>query len=113
MKCPALLEAEIFCAFQQKAQRGETGGAAPGELFGKFLADVEPGRIVLFPLGGDVIEESLYVARLCFANQPPVPLRTLGGIHLATALLLSCERVLSTDDRMKAAAKVLGLVAVK
>jgi predicted nucleic acid-binding protein len=109
LKSSSLVEAELFFALQQKWLRQETSGATPEDLFGKFLSDVRLGRIHLLPVGADVIEESREVARLCLAAQPVRLLRTLDGLHLATARLLSCDRVVTTDDRMKAAATLLGL----
>lgn len=108
LRSSSLLEAELFFALQQKWARGETGSRSPESLFEEFLEDVERGRILLYPLGGDVIEDSRRVARICFNHQPSVPLRTLAGLHLATARLALCERVLSTDLRMKNAAALLG-----
>jgi predicted nucleic acid-binding protein len=109
LKSSTLLEAELYYAFQQKCLRRETDGATPDDLFEKFLSDVRCGRIQLFPLGADVIDESRNVARICFASQPVVSLRTLDGLHLATARLLNCGRIFTTDDRMTSAAKVVGL----
>jgi predicted nucleic acid-binding protein len=108
LKSSALLEAELYFALQQKWLRKETEGAAPEDLFEKFLSDVRYGRIQLFPLGTDVIEESRNVARICFDAQPAVSLRTLDGLHLATARLLNCGRIFTTDERMKSAAKLIG-----
>jgi predicted nucleic acid-binding protein len=109
VKSSSLVEAELFFAFQQKWLRQETSGVTPESLFERFLSDVQLGRIQLFPLGADVIEESRTVAHLCFTAMPVRPLRTLDGLHLATARLLACNRVITTDDRMKAAATLLGL----
>ncbi|HQZ27272.1 MAG TPA: type II toxin-antitoxin system VapC family toxin [Verrucomicrobiales bacterium] len=109
LKSSSLLEAELYFAFQQKWLRQETNGKTPDRLFEEFQSDVNFGRIQLFPVGSDVIKESREVARLCFDVRPVKMLRTLDGLHLATARLLACERVLTADDRMKAVAGVLGL----
>jgi len=109
LRSSGLLEAELFFAFQKKWARGETGSKTPEDLFEHFLDDVDLGRILLYPLGRDVIKESRKVAQACFASEPIVPLRTLDGLHLATARLAKCERVFSTDARMKQAAVILGL----
>ena len=42
--------------------------------------------------------------------QPPIHLRSLDGIHLAAALQAQCHTLITTDQRMKAAAAMLGLV---
>lgn len=108
LRSSSLLEAELFFALQQKWARGETGTRSPESLFEEFLDDVERGRIHLYPVGSDVIEESRRVAQVCFNHQPSIPLRTLDGLHLATARLAHCDRIFSTDLRMKSAAALLG-----
>lgn len=109
VRSSTLLEAELFFAFHQKWMRGETGPESPEELFGRFLEDVARVRILLYPFGRDVIEESRKVAGICYASEPTVSLRTLDGLHLATARLANCDRVLTTDSRMRTGASLLGL----
>lgn len=108
LRSSSLLEAELFFAFQQKWARGETGSRSPESLFQDFLEDVEGGRIQLYPMGSDVIAESRRVAQACFNRHPALLLRTLDGLHLATARLARCDRVFTTDLRMKTAAALLG-----
>jgi predicted nucleic acid-binding protein len=103
-----LLETELFYAFLRKERQDETGGLSAVRLFKAFRADVEKGRMILLPLGNDVYEESRRIARLCHAHHPPVMLRSLDGLHLATARLSGCDQVFTTDARMKAAAVLLG-----
>lgn len=103
----ALVRVELYDAFAQKAAREETGGRSGEQLFAGFQSDVELGRIQLLPFGDDVAFEARKIARLCYESTPPVHLRSLDGIHLATATLANCGRILSTDIRMNAAAALL------
>ena len=103
----ALVRVELYYAFAQKAAREETGGRSGEQLFAGFQSDVELGRIQLLPFGDDVAHEARKIARLCYESSPPVLLRSLDGIHLATATLANCDRILSTDIRMNAAAALL------
>jgi predicted nucleic acid-binding protein len=102
-----LVRIELSYAFQQKEARNETGGRSADQLFDDFHADVERGRIQLLPFGDDVSVEARNIARKCCMGSPPVLLRSLDGIHLATAMLSGCRRVLSTDNRMNTAAAML------
>ena len=108
----ALLEAELAFALRQKELRGEVvpGGAAA--LLRIFRNDVTAGRFVLFPLGADVIRRAAALADEAAALRPPCPLRTLDGLHLATAVILRCNRIATTDTRMKAGAQLLGIPVV-
>ena len=106
-KSSALVRVELFYAFQQKFVRGETGGRSASELFADFESDVQLGRIQLLPFADDVALEARKIAHLCYQASPPILLRSLDGIHLATATLGACGRILSTDVRMNAAAAFL------
>lgn len=102
-----MVRVELYYAFQQKVTRDETGGRSANQLFDQFDGDVERGRIQLLPFGEDVSIEARNIARQCYAGSPPILLRSLDGIHLATAMLAGCRRVLSTDHRMNTAAAML------
>lgn len=104
-----LARTELCYAFQQKAVRGETGGQ-PAEMLFEFLEkDIRMGRIRLFPVGSDVLERAEQIATRCYGASEPIFLRTLDGIHLATAQLTKSRTIISTDDRMNSAAKRLGM----
>jgi len=102
-----LVRVELYYAFQQKAARDEIGGRSAEQLFDDFHSDVEQGRIQLLPFGEDVAFEARKIAQQCYASSPPVFLRSLDGIHLATAMISKCRRILSTDNRMISAAALL------
>ena len=102
-----LIQVELYYAFQQKMAHNETGGRSAGQLFADFRSDVEQGRLHLLPFGEDVASEARRIAQTCCESSPPVHLRSLDGIHLATAILSGCQRILSTDTRMNCAAALL------
>jgi predicted nucleic acid-binding protein len=47
------------------------------------------------------------IAARCYRAPKPVPVRTLDGLHLATAVLPKCRAVATADRRMQAAAALL------
>lgn len=102
-----LVRVELYYALLQKAARGETGGRGADELFSDFQTDTDRGRIQLLPIGDDVLTAACDIAKACYAASPPILLRSLDGMHLATAMLAGCSRILSTDNRMNAAAAML------
>lgn len=104
-----LTETEIYFAFQQKACRNETSGRSANTLFSLFQRDVGANRICFVPWGGDVFQKARELADKCYAASPAVFLRTLDGIHLASAVLASCKRLHSTDVRVREAILCLGL----
>jgi len=105
----ALLSAELIFAFHQKEFRGELRPGDGDRLYDRYLSDVARGRFLLLPVGDDVRDEARTIAAACFSSAPVIPLRTLDGLHLASARLSGCRRILTTDDRMSKAAQRIGL----
>jgi predicted nucleic acid-binding protein len=104
-----LARTELYYAFQQKALRGETGNRRAETLFDFLEEDIRIGRICLFPIGSDVMKRAEDIASKCYGATEPIFLRTQDGIHLATAQLTKSRTIISTDDRMNAAAQSLGM----
>jgi len=104
-----LTETELYYALQQKAQRNETQGQSVEALFSLYQRDLNANRIRLVPLGEDVFRKARELADQCYGAQPPVFLRTLDGIDLASAALASCKRLHSTNTRMRQASQLLNL----
>ena len=109
----ALLQSELTYALRQKEVRKEVRKGSATRLIQAFQKHVETGRFDLFPVESDVLKLSVEVAQRCYAAKPTVPLRTLDGIHLATAMLIGCGAVATTDQRMLSALPLLDLRAAK
>lgn len=105
-----VLNAELFYALCQKEIRGDIKPGWAERLHNKFCADLEKGRMVLLAVGRDVLAQAVEVARRCYAQNPPVMLRTLDGIHLGTVLASKCTEIVTTDERMRQGADLLGVV---
>jgi len=104
-----LLSSELAFAFHQKELRGEISVGSADLLCKKFAGDVLAGRFTLIPFGGDVQREARRIAGLCYRGPTPIPLRTLDGLHLASARLAGCKAIFTTDSRMRSAAALVGL----
>lgn len=105
----ALLSSELVYAFHQKEFRGEIASGMATAIHSRYWADVMAGRFLLLPVGEDVRTETKRVASLCYSVEPAICLRTLDGLHLASAILAGCSEILTTDKRMCVAAERLGL----
>jgi predicted nucleic acid-binding protein len=106
------LTVELYYALRQKELRGEIRRGATEPIFRKFRGDVLRGRLFLLPFGADVVTQAVEAARRCYACRPLVTLRSMDGIHLASALAARIKNIATTDERMKSAACVLGLSVV-
>jgi uncharacterized protein len=105
----ALLETEMAYALEQKERRGDIKSGGAQALRRLFYRDLKEQRFVLYPVGRDVLTLASGIAETCYHLRQPLPLRTLDGLHLATALLLKCRALATADSRMTAAAAVLSL----
>jgi predicted nucleic acid-binding protein len=105
----SLATTELYFAFLQKQIRGETGSEKAGDLFGEFEEDMAQGLLFLIPVGEPLYRKSRELAGTCYFADPSVHLRSLDGLHLATALHAECRTVATTDQRMRAAARLMGI----
>ncbi|PYK63888.1 MAG: hypothetical protein DME50_16540 [Verrucomicrobia bacterium] len=79
------------------------------KAYREFRADVEAAFLDVVPFERAVEEEFDRIIPICYRASPPVPLRTLDGLILASALTARTARLVSTDSRMRAAGTLLGL----
>lgn len=105
--CSELVKVELAFALAQKERREEIFAGASLELFEDFLGDVRAGRFRILQMDSPVLQKSFSLA-LGYSDLS-LPLRTLDGIHLATALVHTLERIATADKRMAVAAQGFGL----
>jgi predicted nucleic acid-binding protein len=79
------------------------------KAYRELRADVETARLDIVPFGRAVQEEFDRIIPICYRASPQVPIRTLDGLILASALIARTVRLVSTDSRMRAAGTLLGL----
>lgn len=104
-----VLEFEMTFAIHAKEARGEIPCGSSGKVISKFQADLERGRFLLVPPGIDIKARTRDIAVRLLKADPPVFLRTLDGIHIATALELGSPELVTADSKMADAASFFGL----
>ena len=105
----AILEFEMTFAVHAKEARGEIPSGSSGRVLSQFQTDLQRGHFLLVPLGIDIKACTKDIAARTLQAQPPVFLRTLDGIHIATALELGSSELITADVKMAAAATLLGI----
>lgn len=103
-----LTRAEISYALQGKEMRKEIKTGAATKLREQFETEIKRGIFEVKSLSASVIDRSIQLAR--YLNT--YPLRTLDGIHLATAIESGCTRLASTDKRLLEISDRLGVTAL-
>lgn len=108
-----VLEFEFLFALRAKVARGELPDAHAENVLQRFLSDLESDRYMLAPLGRDIARRSLELSEVLAKNQPGLVVRTLDGIHLATALHLGCATFVTADEKLARLAVAAGFVTAK
>jgi predicted nucleic acid-binding protein len=108
----AILEFEMTFAVQAKEARGEIPRGSSGRVLSQFQTDLQQGRFLLVPLGIDIKACTKDIAARTLQAEPPVFLRTLDGIHIATALELGALELITADKKIADAATLLGIYTI-
>ena len=96
-------------AVRAKEARGEIPSGGSARVLSQFQTDLQRGRYLLVPLGIDIKACTKDIAARTLQVEPPVFLRTLDGIHIATALELGASELITADKKMADAAILLGI----
>ena len=99
--CSAITAVEMLCALHRKEHAGDVVAGSASAKYVRFLADIDAGRIVSIPYGGDVMREAANLIRLAFGQRRRILVRSLDAIHLATALAAGIRTVVAADRRLR------------
>ena len=104
-----VLAFEFLFAVHARVARKEIPGSFASKVQRKFLSDLDAGHFLLIPLGEDMLGQVAQMTTGLAKRSPVLELRTLDGIHLATAQKLGSEEVVTNDKRMRKAAQNLSM----
>ena len=99
---------EARATFRRKEAEGILQPGTAQTLYNQLLADIVAGEVYLLEIGADIEREYAQVLDLCYQHKPPIPVRTLDSLHLASARAAGDTEIVATDKRMRDAAKLLG-----
>lgn len=105
----AVHRVEMYYALQAKEFRVEIAPGSGRRLALSFDQHAAAGRYFNIPWGADVLEGATRVLDQCLASDPPIPIRSLDGLHLGAVLAAGISRIVTADLRMKAAATAVGI----
>jgi len=108
----AIAAAEVLCALSRKEASGDLKAGGAKVLFRRFRADCQAGRVVLIPYGLDLVEEMEKLSRLASQRRPPVMVRSLDLIHLASAVVSRAAALVATDQRLRDLGAMYGMELV-
>jgi predicted nucleic acid-binding protein len=103
---------ELYYGLRGKEARGEIAVGAARILFVSWERHQAEGRYLRIPWGDDVALGAHRVLEAGLAASPPIPVRSLDGLHLGAALAVGISRIVSADLRMQSAATAVGLSVI-
>jgi uncharacterized protein with PIN domain len=99
---------EARATFHRKESEGTLQPGSALTLYNQLLQDVATQDLRLIELGAELEREYGQVLILCYQPTPPIPLRTLDALHLASVRVAGQTEIVATDIRLRDAAKFLG-----
>lgn len=103
-----LAAVELRCALQRKEHVGDLKEGGATALYERFTHDVEAGRIITVPYGPAVLKEVQKLVVHAYSANPPIMIRSLDAVHVASALASRAASVVATDTRLRDAATSMG-----
>jgi len=98
---------EARATFQRKEAEGMLLAGTAQQLYERLTRHIAAGGIRLVELGVEIETEYGRVLDSCNQANPRIPIRTLDAIHLASAKAAQELEIVTTDKRMRDAAKQL------
>ena len=95
-------------AFRKESEGFIQTGTAESVL-AQVNQDIAAGQIRIVEMDARVEAEFNGIMATCYRHTPPLPIRTLDALHLASARADNQIELVATDKRMRDAAKLLGL----
>jgi uncharacterized protein with PIN domain len=100
---------ELFRVLARKEAEGLISPGAAEAIFPSFLADVAAGKVRLIPMSASVETRFRQLVLRLHRLNPPLVVRTLDAMHLATADLQGTDVLVATDTRVRKCAAAIGL----
>jgi predicted nucleic acid-binding protein len=94
-------------AFRKESEGFIPAGTAETAL-SQLEQDIAAGQIRLIEMDAQAEAEFNGVIAACYRRNPPLPIRTLDALHLASARVSGQTELVGTDKRLRDAAKLLG-----
>jgi predicted nucleic acid-binding protein len=100
---------ELFRVLARKEADGLIPSGAAEALFASFISDAAAGEIELMPISPPLETRFRQLVLRLYRLSPPLLVRTLDGIHLATADFHGADALVTTDVNMRKCASAIGI----
>lgn len=100
---------EMLTALHRKEFVGELRKGGATKLLEHFKAQLESGRMMLIPYSKEVTLHAEAIVEQAYQTTKPIMIRALDVIHVASALANKSTVLITTDERLKEVAHLMGL----
>jgi predicted nucleic acid-binding protein len=102
------LRFEARTVFRRREAEGSIQAGESAALCADIDLDVARSAIILQDVDPNVEREFVAVLESCFSQTPPVFIRTIDALHLASAKVAGESEFITADFRQRAAAQLIG-----
>jgi predicted nucleic acid-binding protein len=99
---------ELWVTLRRQEADGNLAKGTAVEDLQRFDTDVEIGKITVLTRHAAIGSEYQSVIETCYSAEPRIHLRTLDAIHLASAQISGESEMVTTDRRLRDAARLFG-----
>jgi predicted nucleic acid-binding protein len=100
---------EMLTSLYRKEFVGELKKDGATKLFEHFKTQLESGRIVIAPRSKETTLHAEAIVRQAYKATKPIMIQALDVIHVASALANKSTVLITTDERLKEVARLVGL----
>jgi uncharacterized protein len=100
---------ELYVVLERKEVAGDLKPGTAHAFYSHFESDLVTGRVKVVPSDGREFVGFQVLVKKLFQARPPILIRTLDALHLATALHGQATKFVTTDQRQAQSATALGL----
>ena len=104
----AFARLEFFVAVRRKEADGEIGHGFAERYVALLDDEIHAGTCRLISVDDAVRASFEDLVKLCYSQTPPIFVRTLDALHIATARVAGEDEIVATDKRLRDAATLLG-----
>jgi len=92
----------------RKESKGFIQAGTAETVLNQMNQDIAAGEIQIVEMDAKVEAALDAIMATCYRRTPPLPLRTLDAIHLASSQVVGETEMVATDERLREAAKLMG-----
>lgn len=105
----AITAVEIVSASYRQLRAKNLNPSVSSKIAEKLKKDRDARLLIQIPCSDDVVSQAQQVIERAAHHHPPIMIRSMDAIHVASALISGAKTMVATDDRLRVVAALNGL----